>query len=137
MPKSKKPVVSEPSPVFHRVYEIVCTIPKGRVLTYGLISDLLGKRLSAQGVGWALNALPSKPLATDKSDKAKIARKYNSGTVPWHRVINSRGGLSTHKIPDIPPDMQRILLVAEGVVFDDEEKIVLDDYLWQEGLSGS
>lgn len=135
MPKSKKPVVSEPSPVFHRVYEIVCSIPKGRVLTYGLISDLLGKRLSAQGVGWALNALPSKPQVTDKSEKAKIARKYNSGTVPWHRVINSRGGLSTHKIADIPPDLQRQLLIAEGVVFDDEEKIALDDYLWEEVLA--
>ncbi len=45
--------------VFAEVYEIVRLIPRGKVLTYGYISDMLEKRLSAQGVGWALNALSS------------------------------------------------------------------------------
>ncbi len=115
------------SPAFVSVYEIVCRIPRGKVLTYGLISHLIGKRLSAQGVGWALNALPG-------SAKVANGKKYHSQNVPWHRVVNSKGGMSTHKIIDIPPDMQKQLLEAEGVKFDSEDKMVLDDYLWHEGL---
>jgi methylated-DNA-protein-cysteine methyltransferase-like protein len=118
--------------VYERVYKIVMRIPKGRVLTYGLISDLLGGRLSAQGVGWALKALPA---YSTKKKKGESSPHYNSRTVPWHRVINSRGGTSTHKVPDIPPDLQRELLEAEGVIFDEEEKIDLPNYLWIEGLS--
>ena len=93
------------SPAFDSVYKIVCRIPKGKVLTYGLISQLIGKRLSAQGVGWALNALPGSATAAG-------GKKYHSQNVPWHRVVNSKGGMSTHKIIDIPPDMQKQLLQA-------------------------
>jgi len=120
-------------PVYERVYKIVMQIPKGRVLTYGLISDLLGSRLSAQGVGWALKALPS--ASGKKSSQA--ASLYNGKTVPWHRVINSQGGTSTHKVAEIPPDLQRQLLEAEGVVFGLDERIDLPKYLWMEGLCDS
>jgi methylated-DNA-protein-cysteine methyltransferase related protein len=115
--------------VYERVYEIVKRIPKGRVLTYGTISDLMGGRLSAQGVGWALKALPSQSKKKDNR-----LSKYNSKTVPWHRVINSLGGTSTHKVADIPPDLQREMLEAEGLVFNEEEKVDLPKYLWVEGL---
>ena len=119
-------------PVFHQVYELVQRIPVGRVLTYGLISHKLNKRLSAQGVGWALNALP--PAARPQGGKSGAAEAaFHSGNVPWHRVVNARGGLSTHKIADIPPDMQMQLLMAEGVVFKDE-LLDLERYLWMEGL---
>lgn len=114
------------SPVFAQVYEIVRRIPEGKVLTYGLISSLMGSRLSAQGVGWALNALPAQAREGKNG--------YSSQTVPWHRVINSRGGLSTNKIADVPPGMQKRLLEAEGVLFNEEEKLSLDQYLWTDGL---
>lgn len=120
--------------VYAEVYKLVRKIPEGRVLTYGLISDLINKRLSAQGVGWALNALPG-PRKKPRSSKAKIeARTFNSENVPWHRVLNSTGGLSTHKNPDIPEGLQRIMLEAEGVKFDSEEKIDLPKYLWVDGI---
>jgi methylated-DNA-protein-cysteine methyltransferase related protein len=112
---------------YESVYKIVMRIPKGRVLTYGLISNLLGGRLSAQGVGWALKGLSAHGRKTNG--------KYSSKTVPWHRVINSQGGTSTHKVAEIPPDLQRELLEAEGVIFDENEKIDLPKYLWMEGLS--
>jgi len=117
--------------VYEKVYKIVMKIPKGRVLTYGLISNMLANRLSAQGVGWAMRALPS----YEGRKRGARGSKYNSKSVPWHRVINSQGGTSTHKIPDIPPDLQREMLEAEGVIFDEEEKIDLPKYLWVEGLS--
>ena len=117
--------------VYESVYKVVMRIPKGRVLTYGLISNLLGGPLSAQGVGWAMKALS----AYGEKNKVGGVSKYNSKTVPWHRVINSQGGISTHKVPNIPPDLQRELLEAEGVVFGEDEKIDLPKYLWMQGLS--
>lgn len=116
----------QPKPVFHQVYDIVRQIPEGRVLTYGVISDIIEARLSAQGVGWAMHGLS----AHSKNGKGL---DYNSKTVPWHRVVNSRGGTSTYKLADMPPDLQRHLLEKEGVVFDDD-RIDLGKYLWLEGL---
>ncbi len=89
--------------VYFEVYEIVKDIPRGRILTYGLISNLLEKRLSAQGVGWALRA-----LSNDKTNK-----KYHSGNVPWHRVLRASGHIA---FPVDSADFQRQKnkLLAEG-----------------------
>jgi len=114
------------SEVFEKVYKIVQRIPEGRVLTYGLISNLLEGRLSAQGVGWALNGLSSRGEPSKSGGK----KQFNSENVPWQRVINSRGYTSTHKRPEMPPDLQRQLLEKEGVVFDDDGKCDLSKYLW-------
>lgn len=108
--------------VFVEVYKIVMRIPKGRVLTYGLISNMLNGRLTAQGVGWALKALPN-------------GAEYHSDNVPWQRVVNAQGGVSTHKIVEMPPRLQRTMLEAEGVAFGEDERMLLKDYLWMEGLS--
>lgn len=110
--------------VYFEVYEIVKDIPRGRILTYGLISNLLEKRLSAQGVGWALRA-----LSGDKANK-----KYHSGNVPWHRVINSTGGISTSRNTEMQPDLQQSLLEAEGIEFNSEGKLDMQKYLWSERL---
>jgi len=112
--------------IYKKVYDIVRRIPEGKVLTYGLISHKLGGRLSAQGVGWALKALP-------KNKKGELA-PYNSDNVPWQRVINAQGGISTHKVGEIPPDMQKKLLKREGVKFNKEDKVDLGKYLWKEFL---
>lgn len=112
--------------VYFEVYEIVRDIPYGRVLTYGLISHMIGSRLSAQGVGWALRALSSEG-----------AKKYNSSNVPWHRVINAAGGVSTNRNTELPPDLQQTLLEAEGIEFNDEIKIDLDRYLWKTALGAT
>ena len=120
--------------VYAEVYKIVKKIPRGRVLTYGLISDLLEKRLSAQGVGWALRALPG-PTKKRKSTGGKANKSvFDSKSVPWHRVVNSSGGISTHKNPGIPPDWQKHLLEAEGIKFDREDKIDLSKHLWLDGM---
>jgi methylated-DNA-protein-cysteine methyltransferase-like protein len=106
------------------IYEVVRSIPRGKVLTYGLVSHLINGRMSAQGVGWALNA-----LGTSKKSAA------TSANVPWQRVINARGQLSTYKNPDIPQGLQRALLEEEGIEFDSEDRIDLDRYLWHEGIA--
>ncbi|MBY0357308.1 MAG: MGMT family protein [Candidatus Obscuribacterales bacterium] len=117
------------SHIYNEIYKIVQSIPKGQVLTYGLISHMIGGRMSAQGVGWALKALGSaKP-------KSKAKNTYDMRTVPWQRVVNAQGGTSTHKIAGIPPDLQKQLLEAEGIIFDDQGKMDLKKYLWLSGVS--
>jgi methylated-DNA-protein-cysteine methyltransferase-like protein len=108
--------------VYDRVYMLVQRIPSGRVLTYGLISNLMGGNLSAQGVGWALKALPEKPGKG----------QYSVANVPWHRVINSQGRLSTQRNPNIPPGLQKVLLQKEGIKFDQDDCLDLKKYLWQD-----
>ncbi len=125
--KQEKPKTLNP---FEQVYEIVKMIPHGKVYTYGLVSKRMNKRLSAAAVGWAMNALGNA--------NAKNGDKYNSSTVPWHRVINSKGKLSTQLETGMvssdgrPVNRQRLLLEQEGVRFRDDESIDLKKYLWTE-----
>lgn len=111
---------------FEQVYDIVRQIPCGKVCTYGVISKRMNGRLSAAAVGWAMNALGNGP---DESG-------YNSKNVPWHRVINSKGKISTHLESGMmaadgrPIKLQRLLLEQEGVVFNADESVDLVRYLW-------
>lgn len=108
--------------VFEKVYEIVQRVPKGKVITYSDISRLLSGRLSAKWVGWAMRALPS---------EAKEGKRFSSKNVPWHRVVNSQGKLSTGKIIE-KLDLQMSLLHSEGIVFDRETgRIDLSKYEWK------
>ena len=108
--------------VFEKVYEIVQQVPKGKVVTYGTISKMLGGALTAQGVGWALKAL---------SPRSTAEKKYSSSNVPWYRVVNSKGGISTTALAD-EPDLQKRLLQAEGVRFNRESGLIdLSKYEWQ------
>ena len=136
--------------VYTEIYKIVQSIPKGRVLTYGLISYVIGGRMSAQGVGWALKALGSarngallikKPgvkrvraIAVREKVSEEKSTSYNLSTVPWQRVVNGQGGTSTHKVAGIPPGLQQHILETEGIVFDSEGKLDLKTYLWIEGV---
>ncbi len=113
---------------FESVYQIVQRIPKGKVLTYGAISKLMNGRLSAAAVGWALRALPSE---VQSKNKRNDAQRFHSRNVPWHRVINSRGGLSTNNEPGIPSGLQQSLLESEGIKFDLDVTLDLQKYLWQ------
>lgn len=122
--------------IYDQIYRIIQGIPKGHVLTYGLISDLINGRMSAQGVGWALKALGVAKRSERRSKKSAKETGFDMANVPWQRVVNSQGGTSTHKIADIPPGLQQHLLEAEGIVFDSEGKMDLKKYLWMEGLGG-
>jgi methylated-DNA-protein-cysteine methyltransferase-like protein len=100
---------------FHQVYRVVRLIPPGKVATYGQIAVLLGHPRAARTVGWALHALP------EGSD------------VPWHRVINARGRIST-SCWEHDADLQRRRLEAEGIAFGPDDRVDLKVYRW-EGLT--
>ena len=95
------------------VYEIVMRIPRGQVSTYGRIAALTPVPRGARGVGWALAGLDP--------DHAQV--------VPWWRVINAAGRISN----DYNAALQRELLEAEGVVFDDRGYVDLKRFLWDGG----
>lgn len=93
------------------IYRLVRAIPPGQVTTYGRVAELVGGRVSAVAVGWALHVCPE--------------------GVPWHRVVNAQGGCSTERLGDFPPHLQRSLLEAEGVQFDDRGLLDLNRHLWR------
>jgi methylated-DNA-protein-cysteine methyltransferase related protein len=94
-----------------RVFEIVKQIPKGRVMTYGQIADILGEGYTARTVGFVMHT----------ADDA----------IPWHRVINAQGACSTGRVL-LPSDKQQRMLEAEGIKFDLRGKCDLKTYRWAE-----
>lgn len=111
-----KPVIKgrpEESPSFReRVYELVLRIPRGRVMSYGLVAQVLGAGYDARAIGNVMHATPD-----------------DGRNIPWHRVINAQGGCSTAGLTT-PPDLQQRLLAAEGIVFNDKGRCDLKQYLW-------
>jgi methylated-DNA-protein-cysteine methyltransferase-like protein len=100
------------SPGFRsRVYAVVREVPAGRVTTYGDVGAALGSPRVARQVGFALSALPAD---TD---------------VPWQRVINARGRISSRGDTG-RAELQRALLEEEGVRFDGDE-VDLATHRWR------
>ena len=95
-----------------RIYAVVRRIPRGRVATYGQVAELAGLGGHARLVGYALSALP------------------DGSTVPWHRVINTRGEISQRREPGGGLEQLRAL-EAEGVQFSAHARIRLDRYRWR------
>lgn len=101
---------------FREVHDLVRTIPRGRVMTYGQISTWIESRLSPAAVGWAMAVAPE--------------------GVPWQRVVNASGGCSTERRGDLPPGLQQALLEQEGVTFRDDATLDLERYRWEPPPAG-
>lgn len=82
---------------FRAVLEIVRAIPRGKILTYGQVAVLAGAPRASRIVGGVLYRLGP------------------GERVPWQRVVNREGALSTYKIGF--GEKQRKLLEKEGVAF--------------------
>ncbi|MBO0721834.1 MAG: MGMT family protein [Blastocatellia bacterium] len=101
------------SPAYRElVYRLVLRIPPGRVMSYGLVARVLGAGYDARAIGNVMYATPK-----------------DGRNIPWHRVINSQGGCSTTG-RTVPPDLQQRLLEAEGIVFNDKGRCLIENYLW-------
>lgn len=111
--KAKKTKTSDRP--FARVWAIVRRVPRGKVVTYGQLSEMIDRRLTPVGVGWAIRAAPE-------------------GSIPWQRVVNGQGTISTDRAH---PGLQRAMLEAEGVGFDREGRIDLAAFGWKPRLSSS
>ena len=91
-----------------RIYEVVQQVPPGVVSTYGDIATIVGGGIDARTVGQALNQIP----------------KAGAEQVPWQRIVNAQGGISTKGL------LQRKLLVDEGIMFDERDRIDLRRFRW-------
>lgn len=101
--------------LYQKIYKVSKKIPKGKVATYGQIASLVATPRAARLVGWALH----------------VGSEENK--VPWQRVINSKGMISTTCL-DHPKDFQAMLLRQEGVEVKETEGnyfVDLKKYLWQ------
>lgn len=96
---------------FEDVFEVVRSIPRGRISTYGAIADFLTLG-SARMVGWALRH-----------------SSVMDGQIPAHRVVNRLGQLSgRHHFPD-PKYMQRAL-EKEGVKIKADAVVDFELHFW-------
>jgi len=93
------------------VWRLVRRIPRGRVVTYGQIATRLGRPRAARAVGRALRGCPP--------------------DLPWHRVVNARGGISPRaRMSSVLT--QRIRLEGEGIALRGG-RVRLPQYRWHPG----
>jgi len=84
--------------------DIIKGIPKGKIMTYGQIARLSGSPRAARQVVRILHSMSQKH------------------SLPWHRVINSKGELSFRD------DEQKLLLRIEGVEIKDGHFVSLEQF---------
>jgi methylated-DNA-protein-cysteine methyltransferase-like protein len=92
------------------IWQVVATIPRGRVATYGQVARLCGYPSHARYVGTTMKNLPT-------------------GTkLPWHRVLKSSGELA-FPVASAPYKKQKELLEREKVIFNNH-KVALKQFGW-------
>ncbi len=92
---------------FDKVYELVASIPKGKITTYGALAKLVG--VDPRVIGYALH------------------QNKNPKHTPCHRVINSKGKISSGYAFG-GAGIQRKMLEKEGIVFDEKGSVDLKKY---------
>jgi len=96
-----------------RVKGVIRAIPRGKVATYAQVAALAGNYRAARQVVRVLHASSAKDR------------------LPWHRVINSRGGISLRRGGGF--EEQRRRLLEEGVRVSGSGRIALEDFQWEPG----
>ncbi len=93
------------------VINIIKRIPKGKVLSYGMIAVMAGNPRGARQVSWILHSM---------------SKKYN---LSWWRIVNSKGIIALRSGEG--RDLQKVKLEQEGVEFIEDYRINLDSYIWK------
>jgi methylated-DNA-protein-cysteine methyltransferase-like protein len=112
--RSRDDAAPRASALYEALWAVVRRIPPGRVATYGQISALAGRPGQPRLAGYALHSLPA------------------GSDVPWHRVVNAKGEISTRgRWLGGEEGYQQALLEAEGVRFDAWGRIDLESHQWR------
>ena len=93
-----------------RVYGVVARIPRGKVVSYGMVALLAGRMGAARAVGRAMRDVPP------------------GLKLPCHRVILSDGGLAPE---EVFMGKQRGMLRREGVVFKGDGRVDMGRCEWE------
>lgn len=99
----------------NKVFAVVKLIPRGKVSTYGQIARMIGAPRSARYVGYALRANPEP--GTDPE------------SIPCHRVVFKDGRMASG-FAFGGEEVQRQMLLDEGVLFNAEGSVIIDECLW-------
>ena len=94
--------------VDERIWQVVGSIPKGAVATYGQVAAMAGLQRGARRVGRTLAALPA------------------NTRLPWHRVVNAQGRVS---LTGAAGRHQQARLRDEGIDIRDD-RISLARFRW-------
>lgn len=89
------------------IIDIIRSIPKGKVMSYGQIARVAGNPRAARQVSRILH---------------NMSRKHH---LPWYRVINSKGEIS---LQGEGFESQKWLLEQEGIQFSATNKVDLSIY---------
>jgi methylated-DNA-protein-cysteine methyltransferase related protein len=98
------------APFTERALEVIRSIPRGKVATYGQVAAVAGSPLAARQVARILHALSRKER------------------LPWHRVINSRGSISLRRGAGF--EQQKAALQKEGVRVKADGSVDMKRRLW-------
>ncbi len=97
---------------FEKIYEQVKRIPRGKVASYGQIALLAGNPRWSRVVGYALHSNP------------------DPEHIPCHRVVTKEGRLSS-AFAFGGENIQRELLLGEGVSFVEDNRVDMKNYIWK------
>ena len=83
---SERHVVVDPDDYVDQVHDLVASIPPGRVMTYGLVAEVLADRAVAAG-------------RSPRGGPRQVGRAMAlGGDVPWWRVVNAAGSPPAHHL---------------------------------------
>ncbi len=103
-----------------KVIFLIKKIPKGKVVSYGQVAAAVGSPRAARQVGGVLRGMD------DSEYKA----------VPWWRVINNQGILSIKGNWTATKELQRSLLIKEGVEVTQNFTVDMQTYRYYYGTAG-
>lgn len=92
--------------LIERIYEVVKTIPKGKVMTYKQVAVLAGNPNASRVVGYAMKNNPDMSI------------------IPCHRVVGSDGKLVGYSARE-GIKSKKEMLISEGVKFKGD-KVILE-----------
>ena len=92
-----------------KVYQIVRSVPKGKVVTYGQVACLAGREGAARAVGTFMKNNP------------------HQSNVPCHRVVASNGKLTGYAFGGVA--VRKKLLLDEGILFNGD-LVDLESAIW-------
>jgi methylated-DNA-protein-cysteine methyltransferase related protein len=95
--RSRKRLAADDNPALEAIWHAVCSIPRGRVSTYGAVARTAGLPGRARQAGFALRVAPE------------------ALNLPWHRVVGAGGRIVFPKSsPEHREQARR--LSAEGIL---------------------
>ena len=99
------------NPFTKKSIEIIKSIPKGHIMTYGQIARAAGSPRGARQVVRILHSM---------------SHAYN---LPWHRVINAKGEIAIKN--DESHFIQVSLLISEGIEVNEDHQINVKRYQYE------